>query len=102
MSIEAFVDRFWQYVERKGPEECWEWAGSKDRLGYGQFWADGKPRRAHRIAYMLHNGTPEDDCICHSCDNRACCNPNHLWEGSQADNMKDRFQKGRIKVNVIE
>lgn len=54
--------------------------------------------KSHRMAYALTNGPPEND-VLHRCDNRPCCNPAHLWDGTQADNMADMVAKGRQSRN---
>lgn len=91
------VERFWSKVDRRGPDECWPWKGSRNPDGYGSFSYQGRQARAHRMAWMLANGAvPEaGKLICHSCDNPPCCNPAHLWPGTPSDNMKDCYAKGR-------
>lgn len=91
------IDRFWSKVKMSNADECWSWTGALDRYGYGQF--KGKsgetPKRAHRIAYFLKNGSScSSDVIRHLCGNRACCNPSHLAPGTQADNHADRVSDG--------
>lgn len=98
MSI-PLEDRFWPKVDRCAPEDCWEWQASLTPKGYGQI-ARGRgrsPAAAHRVAWELTNGPiPGGQVLCHKCDNTKCCNPNHLFIGTQKDNMADAARKGRI------
>jgi hypothetical protein len=78
------------------PNGCWEWAGAKDRSGYGWSWHNGRNFRTHRLAYELANGRITKGLfICHKCDNPPCCNPDHLFEGTNGDNFRDAIRKGR-------
>ena len=87
--------RFWPKVDKKTPNDCWEWKTHKTR-GYGVFSIRSKPIQAHRFSYELHFGKiPDGLLICHKCDNRACVNPNHLILGTHKDNTKDMMDKGR-------
>lgn len=89
------VARFWAKVDKRGPDECWGWLGLK-RGGYGRFKAVGGKVIASRVAYALVKGAiPLGLCVCHSCDNPACCNPAHLFLGSHGENARDRDAKGR-------
>lgn len=94
--------RFWRFVIKRGPDDCWEWSGSRDKKGYGIIWigykltADRTNTRSHRISWILANGTiPAGMYVCHKCDNPPCCNPGHLFIGTQTDNMADMRAKGR-------
>jgi hypothetical protein len=88
--------RFWTKVDRRGPDECWEWRACRKKSGYGQFRLGGKMRRAHRIAWMLAYGpVPDGFHVLHSCDNPPCVNYRHLFIGTQRDNVRDRNSKGR-------
>lgn len=77
---------------------CWEYAPTNPD-GYGRFWYKNKVHPAHRLAYEFHTGNkiPKNMKVCHSCDNRCCINPEHLFLGTQKDNMDDMTKKGRDK-----
>jgi len=99
------MDRFWSKVNKDGPvmdhmdTPCWEWEKSLSARGYGQFHYQGTTRLAHRLSALLSgiiDDIHEDIFICHSCDNRKCVNPEHLWKGTNQDNMRDCAEKGRM------
>lgn len=77
---------------------CWEW--NKNYLLYPKVQFRGKITRIHRASYMWYKGDiPKGRCVLHKCDNKQCMNPDHLFLGSQADNMKDMNNKGRGNYN---
>lgn len=89
-------DRFWSKVDVGEPGACWPWTGSLTYDGYGQIRMNRKTTRlTHRVSWMLEHGSFPDACVCHTCDNRRCVNPAHLWLGSRVDNNADRDRKGR-------
>lgn len=89
------VERFWSKVDTTG--ECWEWTRGRHRNGYGCFHADGRSYRAHRFAWELTNGViPNGLYVLHQCDNPSCVRPDHLYLGTQGDNMADCAAKGRL------
>ena len=85
--------RFWSKVDKKGPDECWNWIASITKSGYGKFYLN-KSMGSHRAAWILTYGDiPKDKWILHKCDNKRCCNPIHLYIGNGADNTKDRCNR---------
>lgn len=91
--------RFWKHVDVRGEDECWEWKACKDNRGYGKLSSTHKksPLRAHRVSWEIHNGKiPNGLNICHKCDNPSCVNPNHLFLGTQRENMTDAYKKKKI------
>lgn len=99
----TYEDRFWAKVNKDGPVirselgACWEWTGSKSDRGYGNVWMGERLIRAPRVAYELTYGPmPEGTEPCHKCDYPPCCQPNHIFPGTHAENMKDMVEKGRM------
>lgn len=76
---------------------CWEWTGIISKHGYGQFHFGDCAANAHRVSYMVFKGPIKEKLlVCHSCDNRKCVNPDHLWLGTTKDNAQDCVKKGRM------
>ena len=96
---DAIAQRFWAHVERR-PGGCMEW-GAGTGMGYGRFKVAGRLYSAHRLAYELVNGPiAEGEWVLHRCDNRRCCNPEHLFLGDRSANMRDCAKKGRLVQQV--
>ena len=95
----SLASRFWHKVENRGPDDCWEWQAYRDRDGYGHIRMDDLAHTdagAHRVSYELAFGhIPDGMMVCHRCDNPRCVNPEHLFLGTNTDNMRDRSAKGR-------
>jgi hypothetical protein len=89
-----------EYVNVNQETGCWEWNRGKTSRGYGAF-SCGKQtplRSSHRLAWEIFNGPiPAGLFVCHKCDNPPCCNPDHLFLGTNSDNILDSMAKGRSK-----
>jgi len=95
---ESILTRFKSKIKFNLQTDCWEWVAGKGNFGYGSFWMNGKSLSAHRASYELFNEIhPGSAYVLHKCDNPACCNPKHLFLGTQKDNMVDMISKGRKK-----
>ena len=92
-------ERFWMKVAISDPQSCWFWRGAQlGKRAYGSFIeSDGRRVAAHRYVYELAIGPiPDGLFVCHSCDERLCVNPRHLFLGTDLDNKRDMWAKGRI------
>lgn len=109
---EACRRRFWNKVDIGLPNECWNWTASLNvpdpKIGYGKFNVsniDGRRLKtfvAHRLAYELAFGEFDQSAnVLHRCDNHLCCNPDHLFLGSQLDNVHDMIAKGRAPASPV-
>ena len=87
--------RFWQRVKKADGDACWEWDNVAGRR-YGQFYLHGKQVQAHRASWELNVGEiPDGIKVLHRCDHTHCVRPDHLFLGTQADNVADMISKGR-------
>jgi hypothetical protein len=100
----SLKDRFWSRVQKAG-SSCWLWTGTLNGSGYGVLGAGGrggKLLRAHRVAWEFHKGPIPDGLHClHRCDNPRCVNVDHLFLGTNQDNIADRVRKGRSKAPIF-
>lgn len=106
-TAKTLEQRFLEKVNMLGESDCWNWEGACYSNGYGQIAIalGAKCKRknllAHRVSYTLYCGEiPDGMVICHTCDNPRCVNPNHLFLGTQQENLADMTSKGRRKYPV--
>jgi hypothetical protein len=93
-------NRFWSKVNANSPAECWPWTGGVTHNGYGKFslgpLCARRIVRSHRLVWeMVHGAVPDGMQVLHRCDNPRCCNPEHLFLGTNADNVADKVAKNR-------
>ncbi len=96
------IKRFYSNVIKT--PTCWEYNGHKNKDGYNtMILVENKQRKyvtVHRVSAFLHGMDIEGRCVCHTCDNPGCVNPDHLFTGSNSDNMADKVAKGRQSKGI--
>lgn len=88
------MERVWEKIDIRGPDECWPWTGNVNRQGYGVIKASGRSPRNPRVHRLVIDAPPGVDAL-HSCDNPPCCNPGHLRLGDNMQNRQDSVDRGR-------
>ncbi len=105
LRIKKQIENFPGLVGDRDSNGCMIFKGKESTNKYGTYQitaSDGtRIKGAHRVAYYLHNGEIDNKLnVCHSCDNKLCCNPEHLWQGTQKENLQDMSKKGRHVGNL--
>lgn len=105
-SRKTATERFWEKVDKRGPNDCWEWMAGGLKSGHGRIRAYGRMILCHRFSWELVNGPiPEGEgyhgtCVLHKCDNPPCVNPAHLFLGTNNDNVQDKVKKNRHQKGI--
>lgn len=95
--------RFYKSIDVDPATQCWNWTKNLDIDGYALFSVKRTTLKGSRFAYKLHNGKiPKGGHVCHTCDNRRCCNPDHLYVGTPGENAIDRTKRGRHPNHVSD
>ena len=94
VSLDYYIDRFAKRV-CVSDSGCWEWSGTRSKEGYGKLKIKFVSYRTHRLSYYLFKEDPGEDLVLHECDNKPCCNPEHLYLGGHSENAKDAYERGQ-------
>lgn len=107
MIRKTFKQTLIDHVDKRGPDDCWEWTGATKQDGYGitvqttKYGTGGSRKRKHWLAHRAYlvfiakRKVPENSQVCHKCDNRLCCNPRHLVVADAKWNVRDMINKSR-------
>jgi len=99
----SLADRFLMKTERGEDDECWNWIGSKNGQERGLIQFKKSSISAPRVCWVMNFGSiPKGLFVCHTCDNPSCINPQHLFLGTNADNIQDMYDKGRREAHKGE
>ncbi len=99
MDINDIKEKYNKFIIKKGNDKCWDWKGCCPAPGYCQLRLGSKIYKAHRLSWIIHHGLiPAGMHILHKCDNKRCSNPNHLFIGTEKDNMNDCRNKNRTPL----
>lgn len=95
---ESDIQRFESYIIPEPNTGCWIWLGCTMETGYGRFNLNKRNTFAHRVSYALYkSNAPSGLLICHTCDNRWCVNPDHLYIGTHSENNLDAYRRRKRK-----
>ncbi|MCK4330890.1 HNH endonuclease [candidate division WOR-3 bacterium] len=101
----SVLRRFTSKIDICSDDECWLWKGGRDLQGYGVFYFMNRSVRSSRMAYLikygkipLYNEIGQRIFVLHKCDNSSCVNPNHLYLGTNTDNMNDAYKRGQKRM----
>ena len=89
----------WKFVKKGNADECWPWIGAKFCNGYGRFFISQTSRNAHRFLFeFIHGPMKKGFLTMHKCNNRICCNPEHLYAGTNSENQRHASYSGAFKL----
>lgn len=98
--VKTLAERFWEKVDKRGPDECWLWTAATNEAGYGVMRPEGRRTgptvKAHRVSLALAGVDVAGRVVRHRCDNPPCVNPAHLELGTQIQNVGDMVRRGRV------